>query len=99
MVDYIAVYDVSFQSRIRDEYDWSWEGNFSRRLVKFEAEDDEVAKQNAEGEILETLSLEYEGSGSRNLLSVKLKSILEARIVEDSGLIQNFIKEIGNKAA
>ncbi len=67
--------------------------------MKFEAEDDEVAKQNAEGEILETLSLEYEGSGSRNLLSVKLKSILEARIVEDSGLIQNFIKEIGNKAA
>ena len=78
----------------------SWEGDFSRRLVKFEAEDDEVAKQNAEGEILETLSLEYKRSGSRNLLNVKLKSILEARIVEDNGLIQNFIKEIGyNKAA
>jgi len=80
MLEYEAVYDVSYQS-LRGEFKKNWLEEFYRVIKKFNAQDDSEAKEIARGSLLSSLSaISPEGHFIRNV-KLKLKLKFENRII------------------
>tara|TARA_Y100000034_G_scaffold49240_1_gene60894 strand:- start:430 stop:702 length:273 start_codon:yes stop_codon:yes gene_type:complete len=88
MLEYLAVYHVSYQAkRGSDKHTNYWFDRSSNELRAFDAENNDEAIKRAEGEILEILLRDYSRGDIKNFEG-KLKLVLEARNVK--GDLENF---------